>query len=288
MTTTGVDREQRGWAAARARCIRVTWIGSVALLCAMASTAQERLLRVCADPNNLPFSNERLEGFENKLAQIVADELHARVQYTWRPERRGFIRRGLKAGECDVVMGVPSGLEMVLSTTPYFRSTYVFVYPKDSRVQVQSFDDPALRTLTIGVHLFGEDGANAPPAHALARRGIVTNVVGFPMWAADAIESPSGTIIDAVGTGRIDLAIVWGPFGGYFSKRQAAALAVVPVSPAVDGALPFIFDIAMGVRPGETAFKQELDDILNRRRADIRQLLDDYGVPIVSAKESRR
>src|SRR5690242_9292188 len=128
--------------------------------CAHKSEAkQKRLLRVCADPNNLPFSNQQQEGFENKIADLIAREMNATVDYTWWAQRRGFIRNTLEAGQCDVVMGLPLGFEMAATTSPYYRSTYVFVYKKDRGLNLQSFDDPALRHLRIGVQLIGDDFA---------------------------------------------------------------------------------------------------------------------------------
>lgn len=244
--------------------------------------ASRAVLRVCADPDNLPFSNQRREGFENRIADLVARDLHATVQYRWMPQRRGFIRLTLKAGECDLVMGVPSGYDLVLATKPYYRSTYVFVSPTRRHLQLHSFDDPVLRTLRIGIHASAEDGFNQPPAHALARRGIVGNIVGFTMMDVESVKNPQGRVIDAVARGDIDVAIVWGPFGGYFAKREHVPLDVTAVSPAIDPpALPFTFDISMGVRKGETDFKAAIDSILDRRRADIRKILDEFGIPIV-------
>ena len=246
-------------------------------------TAESRELRVCADPNNLPFSNRQLEGFENKIADLIANDMNATVKYSWMPQRRGFVRRTLKAGECDLVMDVPAGFEMVLATKPYYRSTYVFVYRRDRKLDLRSFDDPVLRDLKIGLHMAFDDGANQPPAHALAKRGIVKNVVGFRMFDVDSIENPPGRIVDAVAEGEIDVAVVWGPFGGYYARRQSVPLTVTPVSPAIDPpGLPFVYDIAMGVRRGQEAFKSELEGVLDRRRADIQKILEDYGIPLVA------
>jgi mxaJ protein len=254
-----------------------------ALPSARDAAAQPRELRVCADPNNLPFSNQRLEGFENKIATLIAKEMSATVTYSWMPQRRGFVRRTLKAGECDLVMDVPDGYEMVLGTKPYYRSTYVFVYRRDRNLDLHSFDDPVLRDLRIGLHMTAEDGANQPPAHALARRGIVKNVVGFKMFDVDSVENPPGRIVDAVAAGEIDVAIVWGPFGGYFAQRQTVPLEIVAVSPVVDSTgLPFVFEMAMGVRRGQDAFKSELEAILDRRHADIQKILEEYGIPLVA------
>jgi quinoprotein dehydrogenase-associated probable ABC transporter substrate-binding protein len=260
---------------------------ALAVLMSAGVTSAPRELRVCADPNNLPFSNQKLEGFENKLADLIAADLGATVKYTWLRQRRGFIRRGLKAMQCDVVTGIPNASEMVLATKPYYRSTYVFTYRKSANLQLRSFDDPVLRQLRIGLHAIGEDGANPPPVHALARRGIINNVVGFTMFDVESIENPQGRIIDAVATGDIDVAIVWGPFAGYFAKRQKEQLEVVPVSPAIEPpGFPFVFEISMGVRPGDTALKAEFDEILDRRRHDVRRILDEFGVPQVQQGES--
>jgi mxaJ protein len=260
--------------------LRVT-IAALVLVCARTAWTDDRVLRVCADPNNLPFSNQREEGFENRIAQLLAGELHATVQYTWRPQRRGYVRRTLTAGDCDVMIGVPTAAADVLATAPYYRSTYVFVSQRRRHLALGSFDNPALRSLTIGLHAIAEDGANTPPTHALARRGIVGHIVGYKMWDEDAVESPSGAIISAVGSGDIDVAIVWGPFAGYFASRQPVDLDVLPVSPEVDPpGLFFAFDVSMGVKRGNDALKRELDGVLDRRRADIRQILEAYGVPL--------
>jgi quinoprotein dehydrogenase-associated probable ABC transporter substrate-binding protein len=239
-----------------------------------------RELRVCADPDNLPFSNDRGEGFENKIAEVLAKEMSATVSYTWHPQRRGFIRQTLKAGKCDLVIGVPSGYGPVLSTKPYYRSSFVFVYVKDRNLNLQSFDDPLLRNIKIGVQAFGDDGANLPPAHALARHGITQNVVGYSML--DTAESSSGKIIDAVASGELDTAIVWGPFAGYFAQRQPVKLTLEPVATSRDPIpLPFAYDISMGVRPGDIAFKVQLEEILDRRRVEIQMVLENYGVPVI-------
>jgi mxaJ protein len=242
----------------------------------------QRELRVCADPNNLPFSNQRREGFENKLADLVARDLHATVRYTWWPQRRGFIRNTLKTGVCDVVPGVPSSFEMALATRPYYRSTYVFVYRQDRGLQIRSFDDPVLKKLRIGVQMIGDDGNNSPPAHALANRGIIGNVVGYMVYGDYSQPNPPARIVEAVAAGEIDVAVVWGPLAGYFAPRQRVPLAIVPVEPRIDMPfLPFVFDISMGVRRGDVKLQSELDGILERRRPEIEALLDRYGVPRV-------
>src|SRR6266480_4748819 len=246
-----------------------------------------KLLRVCADPNNLPFSNERQEGFENRLADLIARELHAKVEYTWWAQRRGFVRNTLKAGSCDVIVGVPTGLGMVLPTVPYYRSTYVFVTRQDRRINVRSFDDPILRRLRIGVQLIGDDGTNSPPAHALSNRGIISNVKGYTVYGDYAEESPPSRIMDAVARGEVDVAIAWGPMAGYWAKRSSVPLKLVEVQPQIDlPFLPFVFDIGMGVRHGDTTFRASLQSVLTHRRTAIRRILDEYGVPLIEQHAS--
>jgi mxaJ protein len=242
-------------------------------------------LRVCADPNNLPFSNQRQEGFENRLAGLIAGELGATVRYTWLPQRRGFLRNTLGAHACDIVMGVPYGTEQVLTTTPYYRSTYVFVYRKDRNLHIRSLDDPALRTLRIGVQLIGNDYANTPPVHALSRRGIVGNLVGFSVLGDYSEENPPARIIDAVIARKVDLAMAWGPLAGYFAKRSPVALEIVPVLPAVDPpGLRFAFDISLAVRPDDVALKQQLEAILVKKKPEVDRMLGEYGVPLVEKR----
>lgn len=243
------------------------------------------LLRVCADPNNLPFSDSTGAGFENQLATLVANEMNARVSYTWWAQRRGFIRNTLNARQCDVVMGVPTSFELTGVTRPYYRSSYVFVSRRDRQLSVRSFDDAALRRLTVGVQLIGDDGVNAPPAHALARRGIVDNVRGFMVQGDYAHPAPPARIIDAVANGDVDIAVAWGPLAGYFATREMVPLDLVPVSPQVDlPFMPFVFDISMGTRRADSTLRDTLNAILLRRRESIDSLLDAYGVPLLNAK----
>jgi mxaJ protein len=240
------------------------------------------VLRVCADPNNLPFSNQRLEGFENKLAELIAKESGEKLEYTWWAQRRGFFRNTLKADACDVVMGVPAGFEMALTTSPYYRSSYVFITRKDKNLDIKSFDDPLLRKLKIGVQMVGDDFSNTPPAHALSRRNIIQNVRGYTLYGDYSQPNPPAKIIDAVADREVDVAIAWGPLAGYFAKQSTAPLKVVAVLPQVDQPfLPFVYDISMGVRRGDQQLKDQLEQILDKRRADIDRLLAEYAVPRV-------
>jgi quinoprotein dehydrogenase-associated probable ABC transporter substrate-binding protein len=259
----------------------------IALCLAFAATASAQTkgqFRVCADPENMPFSNQKQEGFENRIADLIAKEFHAATRYTWWGQRRGFIRNTMNAtleeGRCDVVIAVPQGYDLVSTTRSYYRSTYVFVYPKGKGPQITSLDDPALKKLRIGVHLLGDDYTNTPPAHELSKRGIV-GLVGFSTFYS--AENPPSTIIDAVASGKIDVAIVWGPAAGYFVKNQRVPLAMVPV-PSGKGDLPFEFDMTMGVKIGNDALKTQLEKVLDAKQAEITKILKDYGVPVIDRK----
>lgn len=245
-------------------------------------TASSNALRVCADPNNLPFSNQQRAGFENRIAQLIATDLHEPLDYTWWAQRRAFVRNTLTQGLCDVVIGVPSDFGPLLTTQPYYRSTYVFLTRANSHLHIASLDDPQLRHLTIGVQLIGDDFANTPPAHALTRRGIVKNVKGYPVQGNYAEPNPPARIVDALARGDIDVAIVWGPMGGYFAHHEPVRIAVTPVSPQIDQPfLPFVFDIAMGVRRSDSVFARRLDSVITHRRPQIDSILAAYDVPRV-------
>jgi len=246
------------------------------------------LLRVCADPNNLPFSNSRQEGLENRLAALVGRELGARVAYTWWPQRRGFFRETLNAGRCDVVMGVPAGLEVLATTRPYYRSTYVFVTRSADSLQVRSFDDPVLHRLRIGVQLAGGAEGTTPPVYALARRGLMDRVEGYSLYADYARPNPPARVLDALARGEVDVAVTWGPLAGYFAQPEAVRPRVVPLAPAIGPTgVPVTFAIAVGVRKGDERLRLALDRVLDRRHLEIQQLLDHYGVPRVAAAEER-
>lgn len=256
-------------------------LAGIFLLCVTA--AQGRELRVCADPNNLPFSNDKREGFENKIVKLIAHDLDATIAYTWWAQRRGFVRNTLRAQECDLWPGIASGVEMVATTRPYYRSTYVFVARTDRHLDISSFDDPRLRGLTIGVQMVGNDAMNTPPAHALARRGLVENVRGYMLYGDYSRPNPPAAIIDAVADNDIDVAIVWGPLAGYFADIEPVPLTLTPVTPAWDGPQsPMTFDISMAVRKSDATFKREVDAALDRNRSAIAAFLSAYHVPRLS------
>ena len=266
------------------RILAVTSLVTIPFLAASRSAPQsDRVLKVCADPDNLPFSNEKREGFENKLATLLAREIgDTGVAYTWWPHRRGFVRNTLRAKECDVLIGVPRGFDPVAETSPYYRSTYYFVTRTDRNFHFTSFDDPKLRGLKIAVNLIGEDYTNPPPAHALGKRGIP--VVGYSTFY-NAEQRPED-IIKAVANGDVDVALVWGPLAGYFAKRASAPLTLVPLADSVDDstAFPLAYDIGVGVRRADKTLRAQLDSALTRRRSEILSILKEYDVPTIDRR----
>jgi mxaJ protein len=258
--------------------VRLLALGLAIALGAPASAKPARVLRVCADPNNLPFSSEHASGFENEIAAVLAKQLHARVEYTWWAQRRGFFRNTLNAKACDVVIGVPSGLDMARTTKPYYRSAFAFVTRADRKLHIRSLDDARLRNLKIGVQLVGDDGRNSPPAHVLAARGIVDNVVGFTMGDYRE-DSPAADIVRAVADGTIDVAIAWGPLAGGVAKQSKVKLIVTPIEEASDHDQQLQFDIALAVRRKDDALAAELEQALEARKHEIATILDRWRVP---------
>jgi quinoprotein dehydrogenase-associated probable ABC transporter substrate-binding protein len=236
--------------------------------------------RVCSDPDNLPFSDQQRQGFENKIAALLASDLGDSLSYVWFPTRRGFVRMTLGSEGCDIIMGAPQGYDLVLPTTPYYRSAYVAVTRRDRNLHITSLDDSLLKSITIGVNTMGDNYENTPPAHALGARGIYQHIVGFPTFY-NAEQRP-GDIVDAVAKGKIDVAIVWGPVAGYFAKRASVPLDVT-VLPDTDRAtgFPFAYGVTIGVRRVDRGLRDTLNDALARRRSDIDAILRDFGVPTV-------
>jgi mxaJ protein len=237
-------------------------------------------LRVCADPNNLPYSNDQKQGFENQLAALIGKDLNMQISYFWFPQREAFFKKTLNSGVCDVVMGVPAGFDEADTTYPYYSSSYVFISRRDRHLHITSFDDPRLRTLKIGVHVLGEQDDSLPPVHAFTSRGIVRNLVGFSIFGNLNEKNPPADLIKAVADGKVDIAVAWGPLAGYFMRQSRVPLEITPIDgdPTLPN-LPFHFDIAIGVREGDHALKQSLDAELARRRATIHKILNSYGIP---------
>jgi quinoprotein dehydrogenase-associated probable ABC transporter substrate-binding protein len=258
-------------------------------LAALASPAQAQglrpnvgkpgVIRVCADPDNMPLSNQKGEGFEQKIAELIAKEWNAKVEYAWWPVRRGFFARALNGRYCDIAIQAPTEFDMAGVTKPYFRSGYVFVTRKDSGLDIKSLADPRLKKLKIGVNLLNSDAENTPPAMALSRYGVVGNLVGFSTFYTDT-ERPED-IINAVAKKDIDVAIVWGPLAGYFAKGSSVPLVVQPLAERDSlSDLPFRFNIGMGVRRRDRALRDSLQTVLELKAPQIQAILKQYGVPM--------
>lgn len=246
-------------------------IGAVALS-AVPSSARE--LKFCADPNNMPFSNDHGEGFENRIAMLIAADMGATARFVWTPEWRGFIRKGLGAGLCDVVPGVPVDFHRVRPTKPYFTASYAFVQPAGTVAPITSFDDASLRGKRIGVQLVGNDGANTPPMTELARRGITNNLKGYMVFGDWSKPDPLLPVVEGVARGDVDLSVVWGPVADYYAARQTPPLRVTHVDNVPD----MTFSISMGVRKSDASLADEINRSLDRRQADIRKILADYHI----------
>lgn len=234
------------------------------------------VLRVAADPDNLPFSNERREGFENRIVALLAEEIGATVEYVWTPPQRGTFHQGLRESGCQILAAVPRGAERTLTTAPYYRGGYVFVFRSDRDLALSSLDDPALRSLRIGVQL--EDGpeGGASPEEALGQRGLAANTRRYR--AGDGGGSP---LLDALARGEIDTAILWGPRAGYLAQQYPGNITLAPVTAgeSPDDTLQ-AFDVCLGIARGDHALREAIDQALARRRAEIEGILRQFGVPV--------
>jgi mxaJ protein len=254
--------------------------------------AARTALRVCQDPNNLPFSNVKGEGIENKIAEVFGKSLGLPVVYYSFPQRLAFIRNTLKfklPGQeypCDIVIGVPAEYDQVSATKPYYRSTYALVFPKGKGLdQVASGEDflkvdPAkLSKMRIGIY------DRSPASAWLAKHKLVDQGVPYPVMNADPDQYPGEIIEKDLAAGKIDVAIVWGPIAGYYAQRvKTPELAVVPLKS--EPGVQFDYQIAMGVRYGEREWKQQVEGLIESNRSQIQAILKDYGVPVVDASYS--
>jgi mxaJ protein len=253
---------------------------------------EEKVLRVCQDPNNLPFSHRNLSGFENKIAELFAKDLGWKIEYTWYPQRMGFIRNTLKGKEpnserfkCDLVTSVASGFDLGLATKPYYRSTYSMAYVKDRGLdEIKSPDDllklnaEKRKKLRIGVF------ARSPAVDWLLKNDLVEQMVPFQPQTGDPEQYPGEIIEKELAAGNIDVAIAWGPITGYFAKKSSVPMVTVPFTSTPEN--PVQFSIAMGVRYGEKAFKEQIDKLIEKNQAKIQAILAEYGVPVVNEPAS--
>jgi mxaJ protein len=262
-----------------AECVRhVNVIGLVLVAAQVVSAAP--VLRVCADPNNLPFSSRNEKGLENRLAEVLAGDLGMKVEYVWWEQRKNFLDKSLNAGACDAIMGVPATVDDVAVTRPYYRSTYVWVEKRDRKPRISSLYDEQLKKLRIGVHIV--DDSYAPPAQVLAQNGLAANLVGFSLYGNGA--NPPARLVEAVSHGDVDIALAWGPLAGYFASPE---LEVMPVSPQRFGMVPFVYEIAVGVRKRNEDLRRKLDNALTHQCAAVDALLREYKIPQAGERRSQ-
>ena len=237
-------------------------------------------LRVCADPANMPFSNDKNEGFENKIAEIVAAELKVQVEYTWFPQATGFIRQTLFAKRCDVVIGYAQGDELVLNTNHYYRSTYALLYRAGTGLDgVVSLADPRLKDRRIGVI------AGTPPGSIMAQLGLIQRAKPYPLMVDRRHDSPGERMINDIRSGDIDAGVLWGPIAGYFAARGGDKLLVVPLLKET-GTPRMAYRITFGVRNLEDDWKHQLNAVIAKRQSDIDALLLQFGVPLLDEQSN--
>jgi quinoprotein dehydrogenase-associated probable ABC transporter substrate-binding protein len=261
-------------------------ISLVALLMAQGSAVAQpadlvsrTALRVCADPANMPFSNEAGEGFENKIAELLAADLKLPLEYTWFPQATGFVRNTLGAKRCDVVMGYAAASEVIQSTNPYYKSAWVLVYPKDRGLDgIESLEDDRLKGKRLGVI------AGSPPATIMAMNGLMARAKPYALMVDRRYESPAEEMLRDMASGEVDAGLLWGPIAGYFVKKSGAPLAVVPLVHEAK-TIPMTYRITLGLRHGETEWKHRLNEFLAAHQAEIQSVLLQYGVPLIDEQD---
>jgi quinoprotein dehydrogenase-associated probable ABC transporter substrate-binding protein len=234
-----------------------------------------KVLRVCADPHNMPFSNESREGFENKIAELVARKLDKSLAYAWFPQSVGFIRNTLAAHRCDVIMGFPQGGELAQSTNPYYRTAYALVFRRGNGLDgVEKLTDERLKGRRLGVV------AGTPPATYLAMDGLLGSTKGYPLVVDTRVDSAGEAMLKDLAAGEIDAGLLWGPMAGYHARRLGADVAVVPLTKE-SGGPRLAYRISMGVRPADQEWKRQLDRLIRENQAEINGILLSYGVPLL-------
>ena len=241
-------------------------------------TRSKEFLTVCGDPNHLPFSNQQMEGFENRIAQLIADDLDRTLRYRWWPQTIGFVRNTLQVRLCDLVMGVTSVNELLQNTNPYYRSVYTLVYRKDAGLDIHSLNDPALKNLRLGLV------AGTPPATLISKYGLLDRVRPYQRTVDTRLFSPATQAVEDVAKGDIDVAVIWGPIAGYAASQQKTPLVVVPL-PAKEDSVPLAFNVSMGIRRRENNWKHELNQELEKLAPRIQQILLEYGIPLLDEND---
>ena len=247
---------------------------AVAAHAALAQEASPRSeLRVCADPNNLPFSNEKGDGFENKIAELLGRDMSLPVKYFWFPQIIGFVRNGLQAGRCDLVMGTVAGDEIMQTTTPYYFTSYMLVFRADKKLPAD-LDDPALKQIHIGII------SGTPPSDLLVRHALMANARPYALTVDTRYESPAHQMLVDIASGAIDAGMVWGPFAGYYIKQDKLPLAMVKLNEE-PGAPRLAYHIAMGVRGTEPDWRRRINGVIRSHQDEITAVLRDFGVPLL-------
>jgi quinoprotein dehydrogenase-associated probable ABC transporter substrate-binding protein len=237
------------------------------------------VFRACGDPHNLPFSNDKGEGFENKLAELLAAKLGKKVSYTYFPQATGFVRMTLGSYRCDIIMGFPQGDDQAQSTIPYYRTTYALVFKPGSGLDdVTAMNDPKLRDKRIGIV------AKTPPSTSMAVNGLLGHAKSYPLFIDTRAESSAQTMMDDLARGDIDCAILWGPMAGYYASKANPPFVVVPLIKEAAGP-PMAFRIGMAVRPADQEWKRTLNKLIMENQAEINRLLISYHVPILDAAD---
>jgi quinoprotein dehydrogenase-associated probable ABC transporter substrate-binding protein len=234
-------------------------------------------LRVCADPNNLPFSDEKQEGFENKIAQLLGGELGLKVDYAWFPQVVGFVRNTLRAHLCDLVIGTVAGDEIMQTTNPYYFTTYVMFYRSDKGFAFEGPQDPGLENLRLGVV------AGTPPTDLLVRHELMSHTKPYALTVDTRSESPTHQMVQDVVDGTIDVGFLWGPIAGYYRKHDDLPLTLVPLKDE-PGAARMEYHIAMGVRANEPEWRRRINAAIVKQQGEITAILRDYGVPLLNEK----
>jgi quinoprotein dehydrogenase-associated probable ABC transporter substrate-binding protein len=237
-----------------------------------------KVLRVCADPRNLPFSNEKGEGFENKIAELLAAKLDKKLAYVWYPQATGFVRNTLGAHRCDLIPGFPQGDELVQSTNPYYRTAYALVIRPDTGLDdLDALTDPRLKAKRIGIV------AGTPPATYLAVNGLMPKAKPYPLVVDTRVDSSAQAMMRDLAGGEIDVGVLWGPLAGYYAKQANPPMRVVHLLKETGGP-PLAFRIAMGVRAADQNWKRQLNKLIAENQTDINRLLLDFGVPLLDER----
>jgi quinoprotein dehydrogenase-associated probable ABC transporter substrate-binding protein len=233
--------------------------------------------RVCSDPANLPFSNDKGEGFENKIAELLAAKLNVPLKYTWYPNSIGFLRNTLRVRRCDVVMGTVTGAELAQTTNPYYRSVYVMVTRKADNITADKIEDPALKDLKIGLT------AGAPPADIAVKSGLAANIRPYDLYVDTRYQHPGQDMINDLADKQIDVALLWGPIAGFYAAQHGDELKVTPlVNEPKSTRMEFY--ITMAVRPGESQWKNDINELIRANKDAIDKILRDYHVPMLNAR----